>query len=524
MPQATEPYWFTLVSACQAGRYPAITPLEFETMLREGMERENAHAGTGYRFTNGKDATAVCIPQYNEGFLRLMSNGGQLAYTGCAWGDTDARQLASAVVYAHAAGSTTKASAIRLGQNQLTDAAMPSLIEIFTAGAMPNLQFLALEDNWFTDAGLRALYPVLSGMLSSLRQLGIGSGLTSGGVQMLAQLLAQGSLKKLKSLYLQNNVALGDDGAGILASAISDGWLSKLTELRLNSTGIGDVGATALADALRCTPKLRLETLVIGRNQFGRSAAEGLHEACADRGIKLMHSVFHKFEPHKMPPRVARTVPAKETKRTRDDEAVISLSCSQQTSQARSEHAKRARAVRNDPLVSGSASLIDDDEKAMPPLAVARASTSGTTVSGRCCDSFYTQSTEPQGASSVQLPSEEQQLWLEDDDLLELDEGATPSGPMSLVVVVHVGGVSDGSDEPGIEIRHLVSKAESTLLSDALAELGSMRGLVLSAPSDSKGSAIENVTVAAAWCEHGIDDQGDFDSDLHIWCRVEQLV
>ena len=38
---------------------------------------------------NGKDATSICIPQYKEAFMRLMSSGGLLWFAGCKWTDAE---------------------------------------------------------------------------------------------------------------------------------------------------------------------------------------------------------------------------------------------------------------------------------------------------------------------------------------------------------------------------------------------------------------------------------------------------
>ena len=50
-----------LETACMASRSALLSPDAFEAMLRKGMACEAAEAGTGFRFTTGKDATAVCI-------------------------------------------------------------------------------------------------------------------------------------------------------------------------------------------------------------------------------------------------------------------------------------------------------------------------------------------------------------------------------------------------------------------------------------------------------------------------------
>ena len=468
MPKVNEPYWFTIVSACQAGRYPPITPIEFETMLRRGMAREAAQEGSGYRFTNGKDATSICIPQYGEAFLRLMASGVQLAYTGCAWGGAEVGQLASSLMYAHAAGRTTRASTLRLGQNRLDDTAMPSLVEMIAAGAMPALQFLALEDMQLTDAGLEALAPLLSGPLSSLRQFGFGAGLTAAGLRTIVRALAEGHLRKLTTLYLQNNTMLADEGACILAGAIADGHLNKLAELRLSSTSMGDSGAQELASAIQRAPKLRLQTLVIGRNAFSRPSAEALQAACQERGVQLMHTAFHIFEPHK--------VPAHDGAR-----------------RSQTHDPKRDRTVGED-----SDAAADASHSEAPPVAIKRARTEGTDAK---------QSLEP-----------EEELF-DDEDLLDMGEGAATSAPMSMQVRVHL----SRHDKP-VELTHQVANSEEVLLGDALAELEKAHGLTLSNPRDSKGHAIDPcASTATAWFDHGFEAEDDtLDSDLHIWCQERE--
>ena len=44
------------------------------------------------RAQNGKDATSICIPQYKEAFMRLMSSGGKLEFGGCKWTDAEVKQ------------------------------------------------------------------------------------------------------------------------------------------------------------------------------------------------------------------------------------------------------------------------------------------------------------------------------------------------------------------------------------------------------------------------------------------------
>ena len=169
------PYWISLVKACRAGRYAPQAPDAFEAMLRAGMEREAAEAGSGFRFTNGKDATAICIPQYKEGFLRLMPKEGMLHFSDCGWGDAEVRELAAALAYAHAAGATTQADELNLFGNELTDASVPVLVELLASGAVPKLKMLEVGGNKLTDASVPVLVKLLaSGGVPKLKQLEVG--------------------------------------------------------------------------------------------------------------------------------------------------------------------------------------------------------------------------------------------------------------------------------------------------------------------------------------------------------------
>ena len=99
------------------------------------------------RAQNGTDATSICIPQYREAFYRRMSSGGILAFSGCEWTDAHVKQLAVALQHAHAEGATSQAEQLHLDSNELTDAALPILVKMLEAGALPCLKELYLHDN-----------------------------------------------------------------------------------------------------------------------------------------------------------------------------------------------------------------------------------------------------------------------------------------------------------------------------------------------------------------------------------------
>ena len=96
--------WSEFKWKCQAARFAPMAPAAFEKMMTEGIAREQAEPGTGFRFTNGKDATSICIPQYEKAFVRLMGEAMALDYSRCGWGEAEAEELAAALADAQARG------------------------------------------------------------------------------------------------------------------------------------------------------------------------------------------------------------------------------------------------------------------------------------------------------------------------------------------------------------------------------------------------------------------------------------
>jgi len=143
----------------------------FETLLRDGMAREATEKGSGIRFTNGKDATDICIPQYREGFLRLMGRAEALSYDGIGIGDAGVAQLLSALRYAHSAGVPSLATQLNLRSNQaITDAALPGLAATLEEGVMPKLEVLLIDEIGFEPTeGMAKLVTDLKRSRPSLR-------------------------------------------------------------------------------------------------------------------------------------------------------------------------------------------------------------------------------------------------------------------------------------------------------------------------------------------------------------------
>ena len=166
-------WWRNLVVPLRASRAAPLSPDEFERILTEGMAREDASPGSGIRFTNGKDARAVCIPQYREAFLRLLRGTKELEYGGCGWGDPEAEQFAIALEWAHEHGVETPVTRLYLGGNALTDASLPRLIAALAA-VTPRLEKLFLRKNKLSDAGARVLAAAISdGKLPKLKKLDV---------------------------------------------------------------------------------------------------------------------------------------------------------------------------------------------------------------------------------------------------------------------------------------------------------------------------------------------------------------
>ena len=134
--------WRDLMDKCSKGaRLPPLAADKFEAMMREGM------AGGKLKFTNGKDATEVCIPQYKEALLRLMGEAKQLGYVELGWGEAEGEQLAEALLYVQRCGVACGAELLDLYDNQLGSAGVRAIGAALQAGAMPMLKYILIHDN-----------------------------------------------------------------------------------------------------------------------------------------------------------------------------------------------------------------------------------------------------------------------------------------------------------------------------------------------------------------------------------------
>lgn len=132
-------YWPGVRMECAAHRPPPMTPIEFESMIHSGLS-----AGS-VKFTNGKDATEIVIPQYARGFYRLMHDAVEFDYADLEWGDEDVIKLAEALTYAHKLGALQNVRKLNLMKNSIGDAGMDALANVILAGGLPKLRKKGLQ-------------------------------------------------------------------------------------------------------------------------------------------------------------------------------------------------------------------------------------------------------------------------------------------------------------------------------------------------------------------------------------------
>ena len=112
--------------------------------------RDNLGSGA-FKFTNGKDATNVCIPQYAEAFTRLLGTSKQLVYDRLGWDAAEGERLAAALASAQRMGTAVAAEELFIFENKLGTAGVRAIGKVIEAGALPRLNLLRIEDNGADD-------------------------------------------------------------------------------------------------------------------------------------------------------------------------------------------------------------------------------------------------------------------------------------------------------------------------------------------------------------------------------------
>lgn len=272
----TKKTWDDICDQCTTRRPAPMAPDVFEQMIRDGMTRERAQPGTGVRFTNGKDATEVIIPQYTTGFLRLMREAKYIAYVGLHWGDEELCALAGAIRYAHLQGLLKQCAEVKLANNEIGDKGLRALSAELTTGVLPQLTLLVLENNRVGDAGLEALSKAACAGGALLRLEGLllhNNRIGDAGIKVFSEALATGALRQLDHLDLGGN-RIGDAGMQAFSEACAGGALASLCELYLHDNQISDQGMIALAEALDKGALSDCFTLNLGGNLFGEGGMQ----------------------------------------------------------------------------------------------------------------------------------------------------------------------------------------------------------------------------------------------------------
>jgi len=144
-------YWPGLRAECVARRPAPMVPPAFEQLILQGI------AAGEIAFTNGKDAKGIVVPQYEQGFARLLKEAVHLDYANLEWGDAEAKQLADALSYAHRQTPPGLQHVTRLDlmHNKIGDEGLLSLAAVIREGAMPTITLKGLRLN-FNPAGKKA--------------------------------------------------------------------------------------------------------------------------------------------------------------------------------------------------------------------------------------------------------------------------------------------------------------------------------------------------------------------------------
>lgn len=131
--------FYEAMQAMRAGRPCPVPPDQFAKDLAAGVEQEQACQGSGIKFTSGKDLTEVVIPQYEKGFLRLMSEQTCLSYAQLGWGDAEIKQLMACFAYMKSRKLVVVCQKLLLFDNTFGEVGIRTLSQGIRDGMLPTL-------------------------------------------------------------------------------------------------------------------------------------------------------------------------------------------------------------------------------------------------------------------------------------------------------------------------------------------------------------------------------------------------
>ena len=163
----------------------------------------------------------------------LLNDVGELNYNKLNWGDDEARRLAIVLPMC------VSLRVLHLtGNGRIGDEGMAALAHACGAGAAPKLAELRLGGNSIGDDGLRALCDAVggNGALPVLEQLHLNINLIGdSGLRSLAHAAADSNaaFAQLRTLNLQHNPRISEEGVDALSSMLAAGGLVSLRQVSL---------------------------------------------------------------------------------------------------------------------------------------------------------------------------------------------------------------------------------------------------------------------------------------------------
>ncbi len=150
-----------------------------------------------------------------------------------------------------------------------------------TLDGLRMLQSLDLSSNKFDTVKMGVLAPAI-GKLTLLRELHmVGCSIDPGGAKALGAVI--GRLKRLEMLNISSNASMKYEGVVALSPGLRE--LESLVFLEIEDIGMGDIGAEALAEAIK--PLEKLEKVDAQCNHIEKLGDKALRETARERRFPI---------------------------------------------------------------------------------------------------------------------------------------------------------------------------------------------------------------------------------------------